>query len=187
MVPNNNEPFHIGKVHLSMEQKKRWPCLKLRLLLPASYSFRWQSKNWTHYFHLRIITITATIEWPHFWLHARWKFEGDIHKKSNFVVGVNWWSKKIFKKIACIQSHHHHLQWKFKILAGKFAWGAKAKHCCALSTNFFFRGLLTKPSNVLPLHLKQTFQTIIWIFTEGEGDGIKFRLPFKIFSTLKGS
>ena len=39
-------------------------------------------------------------------------------------------------------------------------------------------------SNVLPLHLKQTFLPKIWIFTEGEGDGIKSRLPFKIFSTL---
>ena len=45
-------------------------------------------------------------------------------------------------------------------------------------------GLLTRPSNVLSLHLKQTFPPIIWIFTEGKGDGIKFRLPFKIFSTL---
>ena len=34
------------------------------------------------------------------------------------------------------------------------------------------------------LHLKQTFPPIIWIFTEGEGDGIKSRLHFKIFSTL---
>ena len=33
--------------------------------------------------------------------------------------------------------------------------------------------------------LKQTFLPIIWIFNEGEGDGIKSRLPFKIFSTLK--
>ena len=38
------------------------------------------------------------------------------------------------------------------------------------------------PSNVLPLHLKQTFPPIIRIFTEG--DGIEPRLPFKIFSTL---
>ena len=37
------------------------------------------------------------------------------------------------------------------------------------------------PSNVLPLHLKQTFLSTIWIFTEGEGDQIKSRLPFKIF------
>ena len=49
---------------------------------------------------------------------------------------------------------------------------------------FFFKSLLTTPTNVLPLHLKQTFPPIIWIFNEGEGDGIKFRLPFKIFSTL---
>ena len=40
------------------------------------------------------------------------------------------------------------------------------------------------PSNVLPLCLKQTFPPIIWIFTEGEGDEIESRLPFKIFSTL---
>ena len=40
------------------------------------------------------------------------------------------------------------------------------------------------PSNILPLHHKQTFPPIIWIFTEGEGDGIKSRLPSKIFSTL---
>ena len=51
---------------------------------------------------------------------------------------------------------------------------------------FVFKGLLTMPSNVLPLHLKQTFPPIISIFTEGEGglDGIESRLPFKIFSTL---
>ena len=29
-----------------------------------------------------------------------------------------------------------HLQWKFKLWAGKFAWGVKAKHCWAQSTNF---------------------------------------------------
>ena len=36
----------------------------------------------------------------------------------------------------------------------------------------------------VPLHLKQTFPHLIWIFTESEGDGIESRLPFKIFSTL---
>ena len=34
---------------------------------------------------------------------------------------------------------------------------------------FIFKSLLTTPSNVFPLHLKQTFPTIIWIFTEYEG------------------
>ena len=41
----------------------------------------------------------------------------------------------------------------------------------------------TIPSNVLPLHLKQIFPHIIWIFTEAEGDGIESRLPFKILHT----
>ena len=40
------------------------------------------------------------------------------------------------------------------------------------------------PNNVLPLRLKQTFPPIIWICTEGEGDRIESRVPFKIFSTL---
>ena len=48
---------------------------------------------------------------------------------------------------------------------------------------FVFKSLMTTPSNVLPLHLKQTFPPVIWIFTEGD-DGIESRLPFKIFSTL---
>ena len=47
-----------------------------------------------------------------------------------------------------------------------------------------FKSLLTTTSNILPFHLKQTFQPIIWIFTYDKGDGIKFRLPFKIYSTL---
>ena len=47
---------------------------------------------------------------------------------------------------------------------------------------FVFKSLLTTPSSVLPLHLKQTFLPIISIFTEAEG--IESRLPFKTFSTL---
>ena len=47
---------------------------------------------------------------------------------------------------------------------------------------FVFKSLLTMPSDVLPLHLKETFPPIIWIFTEG--DRIKIRLLFKVFSTL---
>ena len=34
---------------------------------------------------------------------------------------------------------------------------------------FVFKSLLTMPSNVLLLHLKQTFPPIIWIFTECQG------------------
>ena len=44
-----------------------------------------------------------------------------------------------FKKIAWIWSHH--LQWKFKLLAGEFTWGNKAKHCWVMSTNFLFSKL----------------------------------------------
>ena len=44
--------------------------------------------------------------------------------------------EKILK--AWLWSHHLHLQWKFKLWAGKFAWGVKAKHCWTLSTNFLY-------------------------------------------------
>ena len=47
--------------------------------------------------------------------------------------------------------------------------------------------MLTTSSNVLPLHHKQTFPPIIWIFIEGEGDGIESMLPFKTFSTLRST
>ena len=86
--------------------------------------------------------------------------------------------------MAWIRIHHLQIQWKFKFWAGKFVWGIKAKHCWVMSTNFVFKSSLKTHGNVLPLHLKQTFPCIIWIFTKGKGDGIKSRLPFKIFSTL---
>ena len=46
---------------------------------------------------------------------------------------------------------------------------------------FVFLSLLTTSSNFWPLHLKQTFLPIIWIFNEGEDDGTESRLPFEIF------
>ena len=73
---------------------------------------------------------------------------------------------------------------KIQIIGGKLYLGDKAKHCWALSSNFCKKKMLTFPSNVLPLHLKKTFRSIIWILTEGEGDWIKSRLPFIIFSSL---
>ena len=57
---------------------------------------------------------------------------------------------KIFGKYLTVNSHFfeyarltlwltlvrsHHLQWKFKLLAGKFTWGDKAKHCWVMSKN----------------------------------------------------
>ena len=75
---------------------------------------------------------------------------------------------------------------KIQIMSGKVCLKCKGKTLLGLVNKLLkTKSLLTSPSDVLPLHLKQTFPRIIWIFTEGEGDGIKFRLPFKIFSTLK--
>ena len=96
-----------------------------------------------------------------------------LHNQDEFIryFSVNTHKKlieqKIFLKVAWIQSHQLHLQLKFKLWPGKFAWGVKAKHfeqkVCWHHPAMFC--LITL--NLLP---------IIWIFTEGEGDGIKFRL-----------
>ena len=82
-------------------------------------------------------------------------------------------------------SHHLHFWWKFKLWAGKFAWGVKGKTLLGIVNKLLkAKSLLTTPSDVLPLYLKQTFPLIIWIFTEGEGDEMESRLPYRFFSTL---
>ena len=58
-----------------------------------------------------------------------------------------------------------------------------------MSTNFLFSNVcwqcpamfVDNAQQCLPLHLKQTFLSKIWIFTEGEGHGIKTGLPWKSF------
>ena len=83
--------------------------------------------------------------------------------------------------MAGIRSHHLHLQWKSKLWAGEFTWGSKTKHCWVISTNFLFSknyrqrlAMFTPQANFPDLNF----------FTEGEDDGIKSRLPFKIISTF---
>jgi len=90
---------------------------------------------------------------------------------------------KIFKKIAWIRSHLLHLHFSEnsnhlrEVYLSKTLLGGVNKF-------IVLKCLLTTFSNVLPLHLKQIFPPIIWIFTEGEGDGIESMLPFETFSTL---
>ena len=78
---------------------------------------------------------------------------------------------------------------KIKIIGGKVYVLEVIRHNIAgwCQQTFVFKSLLSTPSNILPLHLKQTFLPIVWIFTGGKGDGIESRLPFKIFSTLSKS
>ena len=68
---------------------------------------------------------------------------------------------------------------KIQIMAGKVCLRLKGKTLLGVVNK-----LVVHCRNVLPLHLNPAFLPIIWIFTEVEGDGIKSRLPFKIFSTL---
>ena len=69
---------------------------------------------------------------------------------------------------------------KIDIMGGKVCFRCKGKTLLG-DVNIFFSKHLS-PSSILPLHLKQTFLPTISIFTKS--DGIKSRLPFKIFSTL---
>ena len=62
-----------------------------------------------------------------------------------------------------------HLNFLFSFFFGQTLLSIVNKLC-------WTKSLLTMPSNVLSLCLKP----IIWIFTKGEGEGIKSRLPFKI-------
>ena len=74
---------------------------------------------------------------------------------------------------------------KIQIIGGKIYLRCKGKTLLGdVNKLFVFKGLLTMPSNILPLHLNQTFTPIIWSFTEAEGDGIESRLLFKIFSAV---
>ena len=76
-------------------------------------SFTDKCRGW----ELLIIASGALGRWWHVWM---------LEKKNETLLLLKY---KKFKKIAWIQSHHPHLQWKFKLLAGKFTWGNKAKHC----------------------------------------------------------
>ena len=75
---------------------------------------------------------------------------------------------------------------KIQIIGGKVCLRCKGKIWLGLVNKLLkTKSLLTTLSNVLPLNLKQTFSSIIWIFNESEDAEIKSRLPFKIFSTLQ--
>ena len=57
-----------------------------------------------------------------------------------------------FEKIAWIWSHHLHLQWKSKLLVGKFTRGNKAKHCWVMSTNILFSRVCWKRTAMFCLY-----------------------------------
>ena len=53
-----------------------------------------------------------------------------------------------------------------------------------MSTNFYFQTFVNNAQQYFAITPEASFP-IIWIFTEGEGDGIESRLPFKIFKGVK--
>jgi hypothetical protein len=59
---------------------------------------------------------------------------------------------------------------QIQIVGGKVYLRYKGKTFLSMVNKLFtFKNLLTTPSNVLPLHLKQAFLLIIGIFNEGDG------------------
>ena len=69
---------------------------------------------------------------------------------------------------------------KIQTIGGKVCLRCKGKILLGVVNKLLrTKCLLTTPSNVWPLHLNQTFPPVFWIFIEGKGDGIEYRLPFK--------
>ena len=48
-----------------------------------------------------------------------------------------------------------------------------------MSTNFCFQKFVNNSQQCFAFTPQANFPPILWIFTEGEGDGIETRLPFK--------
>ena len=75
---------------------------------------------------------------------------------------------------------------QIQIRGGKVCLRRKGKTLLGIETNFLYSKVCwQRPAMFCLYTLKQTFPPLIWIFTEGEGDGIESRIPFKIFSTLR--
>ena len=81
------------------------------------------------------------------------------------------------KKIALIWSHHLHIQWKFKLLAGKFTCGNKAKHCWVISTHFWKQKVI-----------QQCFEFLLKVKVMGSNQGYllkSFLLYFESYFRLE--
>ena len=113
--------------------------------------------SWYKIKAIRIFSVTCQkyywLLWFQFWtaFTITLPFGSTIWVSSIFDLNLNILCKvEKTLKVAWIRSHYLHPQWKFKLWAGKFVWGVKAKHCWVFSTNFWKQILLTSPSNVLP-------------------------------------
>ena len=72
---------------------------------------------------------------------------------------------------------------KIQIMGGKVSLSCKGKTLLGVVNKLLkTKSLLTSPSNVLPYYLKETFPSMIWIFTKVEGDGINKLFVFKGFA-----
>ena len=74
---------------------------------------------------------------------------------------------------------------KIQIMGGKVYLRCKGKTLLGIVKNFLFSKVFWQHPAMFYLHASSKISLpIIWIFTEGEGDGIESMLLFKIFSTL---
>jgi hypothetical protein len=100
-----------------------------------------------------------------------WKIEFIVNTKFAFFIGRNFF--KVDRTLIQGRCIRLQLMPSAKVWTCICAWSFAHNEAYFV---FVFKSLLTTPRNVLPLHLNQTFLPIIWIFTEGVGDGIKSRL-----------
>ena len=85
----------------------------------------------------------------------------------------------LVKKIAWIRSHHLHLQWKFKLLAGKFIWGPEIlKQNIAGWYTICFQKFVDNARQFFAFTPQAKFPALNLNFYW------RWRLPFKKISTL---
>ena len=149
--------FFFSSLHLPPFFLSKKPCV-WSLFSPSNLS--WGSKNTTlsrNYLWEKLLTTCA---------HN----VGKSFLNSHFC----FYSSKVEKVSNCsLDSPSVQIQ----IMSGKVCLRCKVKTMLGVVYKLLkTKSLFTSPSNVLPYYLKKTFPLIIWILTEGEGDGIESRL-----------
>ena len=118
-----------------------------------------------------------------FWCHEQ---VISLMNSQSKIPNLGWWRRDNFHywfKVEKILKGSLNLipspspSWKIQIMGGKVCLKCEGKTLlCVVNKLLKMKSLLRMPSNVLPLHLEQTFPPIFWIFIEDECDGIECRL-----------
>ena len=146
---------------------------------------------------LASITFSMEAIWPQEWVNERARStippslaaQGNNDMKGNLRKILNITNSKIvynYSKVEKILKGSLDLipspSVKIQIMAGKVCLRCKGKILLGIVNKLLkTKSLLTTPSNVLPIHLKQTFPPIIWILLKVKVMGLNPGYPLKKF------